>query len=206
MKKEGGNMTLVLVGCVAGVISFVYCSFLEWTLHRYLLHSNRFMRYPHRAHQVQHHGLFAGDSTFYLTKGVHSEADEEHLTFAWWNMPLIIFLHAPIAVVIYSFLGGWVAVLSCAIAMAAYYVLYEYLHYCFHVVRNRFFERTRLFRFIQTRHRLHHVYYQKNLNVVVPIADFVLGTCVGMSDPTLFEKIEATRLLRLERANSRVIN
>ena len=38
---------------VAFVGSFVYCSFLEWVLHKHFMHSSRFMREPFERHAVQ---------------------------------------------------------------------------------------------------------------------------------------------------------
>ena len=88
--------------------------------------------------------------------------------------------------------------------MIAYYALYEYLHYCMHLPKNRRFERTRFFQFVQTHHRLHHLYYMRNLNVVVPIADFVLRTRIPLSRADLFDKLERTRVNRLRQAEESV--
>jgi sterol desaturase/sphingolipid hydroxylase (fatty acid hydroxylase superfamily) len=43
-------------------------------------------------------------------------------------------------------------------------------------------ERAGFFRFIKNHHRLHHVYMGKNFNVVLPLADVLLGTLV-LNDP-----------------------
>ena len=193
-------MIFLLIGCAAAVAGVVYSSFFEWVLHKYLMHSDRFMKYPHRAHQLEHHGIFRADATYFLTEGIHSKEDETHLTFAWWNAPLLIGLHAPIGVAIFLWAGGWPAVLGSALGMIGYYAMYEYIHYCMHVLKGRPFERTRFFQFIQTHHRLHHVYFQKNLNVVLPIADTILGTRITLKDAALFERLEGVRQKRIERA------
>src|SRR5207249_4910658 len=83
-----------------------------------------------------------------------------------------------------------------------YYALYEYLHFCMHVPANRPFERTRFFKFVQTHHRLHHVHYMKNLNVVIPIADFILGSRIGLNDSNLFQKLEMVRLKRIMKTKA----
>jgi sterol desaturase/sphingolipid hydroxylase (fatty acid hydroxylase superfamily) len=67
-----------------------------------------------------------------------------------------------------------------------------------HVPRRRHIERSRWFRALQGHHRMHHVYYYRNLNVVLPIADWVLGTKLH-TEPELFETIENVRLRRSER-------
>ena len=59
-------------------------------------------------------------------------------------------------------------------------------------------QRSRLFRAIQEHHRYHHVYYMKNLNVVLPLADFVLRTR-GVAGPSLYDRLESVRLKRHDR-------
>jgi hypothetical protein len=61
-------------------------------------------------------------------------------------------------------------------AVILYYGLYEYLHWCMHVPRTRRFQSSRLFRWIDRHHRLHHLQPGRNLNVVLPIADFLFRT------------------------------
>ncbi|MBI4600934.1 MAG: fatty acid hydroxylase [Planctomycetes bacterium] len=194
-------MTSIAIAAAAFALAAVYSSFFEWALHRFIMHSARFLRYPHRAHQLEHHAIFRADATYFLTRGLHEESAEKHLTFAWWNAPLLIALHGPILAGLYLLAGAWAAGGAVA-AMVSYYGLYEYLHYCMHVPRGRRLERTRFFRFVQAHHRLHHVYYHKNLNVVLPIADFLLGSRVGGQEE-LFDKLESARLRRLERAGHR---
>ena len=47
-----------------------------------------------------------------------------------------------------------------------------------HKPRVAFIERSRWFQFLKKHHRIHHVYMNRNLNVLVPLADLVLGTLV----------------------------
>jgi hypothetical protein len=190
-------MTAVLFGALGLLGGFLYASFFEWVLHRYLQHSVRFMRYPYRAHQLEHHAIFSADASYFLSAGGHQEGDKQHLTFAWWNAPLLIGLHAPLLAVLWWVSSVWVVV-GVLVAMAGYYALYEYLHYCMHVPRGRRVEASAVFRFLQAHHRLHHVYYFRNLNVVLPLADLVLGTRQGPVEG-LFEKIEGVRLKREAR-------
>jgi hypothetical protein len=190
-------MTVLLSGSVAFAAAFAYSSFFEWALHKFVMHSARLLRYPHRAHELEHHALFRADATYFLPGGLHPESDAHHLTFAWWNAPLLIALHLPLFALVYL-LGGLGAVGGALLAMTAYYALYEYLHYAMHVPRGRWFERTRLFAFIQAHHRVHHLSYQRNLNVVLPLADLVLGTRLRPW-PGLFEKLERRRLERQGR-------
>jgi hypothetical protein len=190
-------MSSFFLAGLAFVAGVVYSSFFEWALHRYILHSRRFLKSPHRAHQLEHHGIFRADATYFLTEGLHEKGDEKHLTFAWYHAPLLIALHVPLLALAWLYLGPWVAGGLLA-AMVAYYGAYEYLHYCMHVPRKRWLERTWLFRAIQDHHRYHHVYYMKNLNVVLPLADFILRTR-GAATASLYDKLESVRVRRHDR-------
>lgn len=199
-------LTVCLLAAAVFVATFVYSSFFEWTLHRYIMHDDRFMRYPHRAHQLEHHDIFKADATYCLSKELHDAEAEKHLTFAWWNAPLLIALHVPIFAAIATpayFFADWTGAITALVAalvgMGSYYALYEYVHFCMHVPANRALERTKFFQFINNHHRLHHIHYKKNLNVVIPIADFCLGTMVKLEDPELFNKLEAVRRRRAQR-------
>jgi len=57
-----------------------------------------------------------------------------------------------------------------------YYFFYEYGHWCMHVRKRRWIERTKVFRWLDAHHRGHHRMHAKNLNVVFPLADYVLRT------------------------------
>ncbi len=195
-------ITFAVTCAVAYVIAFVYASFFEWALHKYIMHMDIFMKYAYRTHQLEHHEIFKADQTYFLNQDPHTDADLKHVTFAWWNAPLLIGLHLPLFTLAYFFAGGLAAVIGSVVAMISYYALYEYLHFCMHVPANRPFENTRFFKFVQTHHRLHHVHYMKNLNVVVPIADVILGTRIGLNDSKLFQKLEMVRIKRLMKSKA----
>ncbi len=127
--------------------------------------------YPYRAHALTHHQVFKADETYHIQ---HDENVHE-VTFAWWNAPLLIGLHVPILYGIQLLLGIPVLVAGLA-AMGLYYFLYEYLHWCMHVPRRRWFEHTRVFLWINEHHVAHHRRMYTNFNVVLPLADFVLRT------------------------------
>jgi len=65
--------------------------------------------------------------------------------------------------------------------MVVLYCVYEYLHYCMHVPRERNVERSGLFFRLNGHHLLHHRYPDRNLNVVLPLADLLLGTLLKRS-------------------------
>lgn len=152
--------------------TFIYGSFFEWSLHKYLMHQPRW-QYPFRAHALIHHGLFRTGADYFLSNPAHLRK----VRFAWWNAPLIIILHMP-AILSIEYLFGVRILLGATTAIAVYYGLYEYLHYCMHVPKARPFERTAWFQWLDSHHHMHHKRHLKNLNVVLPLADAVFGTLI----------------------------
>jgi hypothetical protein len=153
--------------------AIVFASFFEWTLHRYVMHRpvGRF-RYAYHAHTLVHHHTFKADHTYHLI----NEADKETIPMAWWNGPVIILIGLlPVSAVAWA-LGQWAIVPGAAACFAAYYGAYEYMHWCMHLPKWRRIERSRLFRRLNGHHLLHHRYMHKNFNVVLPLADLLLGT------------------------------
>ena len=59
-----------------------------------------------------------------------------------------------------------------------YYIGYEGLHYLMHKPTFPWIERSRYFKFLERHHRIHHFQMARNLNVLVPVADFLLGSLV----------------------------
>jgi len=165
---------LVLVASFAA--SFVFASFFEWVLHKYFMHGVLNRGYPYRAHALVHHAVFSRGDRYYL----QDKKDKSLVTMAWWNGPVLFLINLPIpATAAWLFDSVWVFVGS-ASAFAAYYVAYEYLHWCMHVPAKRWIEGTRFFKWIDIHHRVHHLHPMKNLNVVLPVADFLLRSRLAM--------------------------
>jgi len=72
--------------------------------------------------------------------------------------------------------GQWGILAGAALACAAYYGAYEYMHWCMHLPRKRNIERSGIFFRLNGHHLLHHRYMGKNFNVVLPLADLCFGT------------------------------
>ena len=155
---------------VVGTV-FVYASFFEWGLHRFLMHHPFVITYPFRTHTLTHHRRFRSDASYHLLPG----QSRQSLTFAWWNAPLLIGLHVPVLWGVERICGVpvvWTGVAT----FGLYYWLYEYGHWCMHVPKDRWIERTSVFRWMDAHHRGHHRLHTKNLNVVFPLADYVFRT------------------------------
>ncbi|MCB0482661.1 MAG: hypothetical protein KDC83_14630 [Flavobacteriales bacterium] len=129
-----------------------------------------------------HHQLCKYEDTFHVTQ----EAQEEALMFHWWSgFPLVAVNAFPWAIVaaslhVYYPFFPWVwFVATFAVTFGAYYLAYEYLHLLMHRPNSMpLLEKLYFFKFIKAYHRIHHNQMGMNLNVVLPIADFLLGTFV----------------------------
>jgi hypothetical protein len=152
--------------------TFLYGNFFEWFLHKYLMHQPRW-QYSFRAHALIHHGLFRTGADYFLSH----RNNRRKVRFAWWNAPLILILHLP-AILYVEYLFGVSIIFGAFAAIGVYYFLYEYLHYCMHVPRGRRLEQTAWFRWLDSHHHMHHKRHFNNLNVVLPLADVVLGTLI----------------------------
>ncbi|MGE4089963.1 MAG: fatty acid hydroxylase [Candidatus Binatia bacterium] len=182
------TVQILLSGLLTCSVSFVvfsaYASFFEWALHKYIMHTQNW-EYPFTAHALTHHGLFRADYTYHLQR----EGDKKKVTFAWWNAPALVLVQSPLLVLVWYVFGGS-AVFGGLLAMVADYVLYEWLHWCMHVPQDRWIERTWVFQWLNAHHHYHHLYAFKNLNVVLPLADWVMGTLVLVpaKNPTFEQK------------------
>jgi sterol desaturase/sphingolipid hydroxylase (fatty acid hydroxylase superfamily) len=74
--------------------------------------------------------------------------------------------------------GQWSLLIGGAAACTVYYCVYEYIHWCMHLPKKRRMEKSWLFQRLNGHHLLHHRYMHKNFNVVMPLADLLLGTLI----------------------------
>ena len=175
------NIEIVMYGFLFGT---VFSSFFEWTLHKYFMHRpvGNF-DYAFRAHAVVHHQTFKADHTYHLI----NEKDARLIPMAWWNGPLIVTLcQVPFGIAC-AFISNYWLLLGSFIACTAYYCAYEYMHWCMHLPKKRGVERSRIFFRLNGHHLLHHRYMHKNFNVVLPLADFCLGTLL-LRSPVRFKQ------------------
>jgi hypothetical protein len=174
-------LTFTIAVFAASLAATIQSSFFEWAFHRYWLHRPWLPKDCFTTHTLIHHQLCKFDDTFEVVE--HEQ--EEALHFQWWGGPFLVSLN-----IIPWVLAAWGLaalgvklpylpfLISFSVAAALYYVGYESLHYFMHKPRVAFIERSRWFQFLKKHHRIHHVYMNRNLNVLVPLADLVLGTLV----------------------------
>jgi len=175
------NMLIVLP--LGAALGLVQASAFEWIYHRYWLHRPWLPPQMFTAHTLVHHQLCKHDDTFHVVE----EEQEEALTFQWWGGPMLVAINMiPWALLAYLLrkteFPGWAVMGMIGAVILVYYFAYEGFHYLMHKPTFPWIERSRLFRFLERHHRLHHVYMGKNFNVVLPLADLCLGTLV-LTDP-----------------------
>lgn len=166
------------IGFIGGT---VFASFFEWTLHRFIMHRPVGpFRYPFERHALIHHRIFRADHTYHLI----NEEDKHTIPMAWWNGPVLIGVCQLPFIVAAIVWQKWSLVVGASIACTAYYAMYEYMHWCMHLPRKRHVERSGVFFRLNGHHLLHHRYMHKNFNVVLPLADLLLGTLILRSKVT----------------------
>lgn len=191
---------------VAFFVGVVQASLFEWAFHRYWLHRPWLPKECFTQHTLIHHQLCKFDDTF------HVEEEEQHeaLTFMWWGGPLLVAINAvPWAILSFLLSSQDVAlpylafVITLAATIGIYYAGYEGLHYLMHKPSIPFVENSRYFRFIKRHHRIHHVYMNRNLNVLLPLADLMLGTLVTEMPAARTTPEHARRIARRHSAYGR---
>jgi len=165
------NGSTVLWELGAFFVYFVYTSYFEWVLHRYIFHTPKYIYSMFRKHTLVHHQVYKGDETY------HTDEDHpDHVPMNWWALPMMILVHLPLFVGM-QLLTGIPSAWGGIIALSLYYGLYESLHWAMHVPRAAtFLERFRVYRFLDAHHHVHHKYMLSNLNVILPLPDLMFGT------------------------------
>ena len=191
---------MIIVPVIAGLaLMTLQSSFVEWAFHRYWLHRPWLPKNCFTTHTLIHHQLCKFDDTFHVVE----EEQHEALTFAWWGGPVLIAISvAPWALLSWGLAAAHVALpylpflIGMAVAVTLYYIGYEGFHFLMHKPGVAWIERSRYFRFLERHHRIHHVQMDKNLNVLFPLADFLLGSLVTESAAPVATPAAARKLAR----------
>jgi len=166
------------------VVSVAYASLLEYLLHKLVMHRPfGALEYPFKAHALTHHRIFRADSTYHL----QNEKDKWTIPMAWWNGPVLISILAILPAIMSLALHDWRIFVIATLTGAGYYGTYEYIHWCMHLPqkKKRMIERLPVIGWIFYRlnghHLLHHLYMNKNFNVVLPLWDLCFGSLLVRS-------------------------
>lgn len=194
---------IVLAGILLGVVQ---ASFFEWMFHRYWLHRPWLPKNVFTAHTLVHHQLCKHDDTFHVVE----EEQEEALTFQWWGGPFLVLLNVvPWGIAAWLLHAAHVVVPGAAFCitlgatMMVYYAGYEGFHHLMHKPSIGWIERSRPFQFLKRHHRIHHIQMDRNLNVLLPLADLCLGTLVLDAAPAPVTPAAARKLARRHSAFGR---
>jgi len=154
-------------------LATIYASFFEWTLHKYFMHRPMGgFTYPFERHTLVHHRIFRADPSYHLRR----EEDKHTIPMTWWNGPALVMVGITPFIIAACCGAGWAIVCGALPACIGYYLAYEYIHWCMHLPRRRYVERSGIFFRLNGHHLLHHRYMHRNFNVVLPLADRCLGT------------------------------
>ena len=163
---------MIFVVCVlTGLLTVVANSFFEWGIHGLLMHKGWGGKYLDQNHHEHDYPQGSYQNT--------NHGPNVHLPI-WAGLPTVGIM-STIGCLISYLTGHWEIVWSVATISFLYFLAYNYFHTCFHVPKNRLFEKTKLYGYLNRAHRIHHTYeteWKKPVNVclVCPLADWVMGT------------------------------
>jgi hypothetical protein len=163
----------------------VLMSFLEHLLHRSLMHrengfSRRFLSFNKmfEHHAILHHGQY---SKVFDDKPV-AAGEDRHLRLSMREGFLEVL---PIAALLAVFSLEGAIILE--IVVCLHHFIWNKIHIEMHKPEMRFFSNWPVYKFLARHHYLHHKHPEKNFNVVLPLADYVLRTNIRASRSDLNE-------------------
>jgi sterol desaturase/sphingolipid hydroxylase (fatty acid hydroxylase superfamily) len=151
-------------------------SFVEHQFHRRFMHRRNFLsdRYAgfkriFESHAIVHHQHYSEE---FCDEPVPVGEDKE-IRLGIRNG---VIRTSPIALVIAFFsLPGALAYMA---SVYFHHFVWNQIHLEMHKPEHKFFSNWPIYKFLARHHCLHHIYPDKNFNVVFPFADYVLGTNV----------------------------
>lgn len=161
----------------------VLMSFIEHQVHRRLMHRKNFLSsrfqafkkmFEHHAiiHHVHYHKDFSDEPV--------APGKDRHIRLSIKEG----FLEAlPISALIA--LVSWQGAIVFEIVVCLHHFLWNKIHIEMHKPEKRYFSNWSAYKFLARHHYLHHIYPDKNFNVVFPLADYVLGTNVHATNADL---------------------
>lgn len=171
---------LLHILCTA-IASTLFISFGEVVLHRHLMHRQQLWSWLYRVlpdlraqfknHAVMHHGRYY--------KEFDHEPDAAGKTFnvriLWGDSLRLVITFSPVMAALW-FLVSWLSALTFLAMLVGHNLAWGVVHMQMHVpAADSWIGRTAYFRLISRHHFMHHQQTGKNYNVVVPLADFVIG-------------------------------
>jgi hypothetical protein len=162
------------------VINLVIWSFVEWWVHGTVMHRRPLPEFLYRSvpyfeHAFRHHAVLH-HSVYYRI--YDHEPDPEgrffNLRFRVSDLLSSNLFVAPLHAVYLC--TEPIGSLALAVMITGYMFTWNALHVEMHIPSNRWWSRQPVFRFLNRHHYMHHVHPGRNFNVVLPLADYLLGT------------------------------
>ncbi len=164
---------LIVQFLVAFIVSTVLMSFIEHGVHRFLMHRKSWLcRFPvikkvFDHHAILHHGQY------------HKQFRDEPVPRGTERgLKLSVregfFEALPVAALISIF--SWPCAVTFVAVVCLHHKLWNLIHLEMHKPEQRFFADYPIFKYLARHHCLHHMHGNTNHNVVLPLADYVLGT------------------------------
>lgn len=158
-------MSSVLFWAVIG-FGPLYPTFVEWVLHLKFMHN----------------------ANIPLASAAHEEHHKKNVTLLWFyrdtkylsRIPFVIIPNMLVFEAVYHFLSPLLGIYLFSVSVL-HIVIYEFTHWLMHLKTlrwawQRWIRNTCLFRFLTELHRVHHLHHDRNENVLLPLADAILGT------------------------------
>lgn len=161
----------------------VFMSFVEHQIHQQMMHRKHFLADYLRAvnkvfehHAVLHHGHYRSEFQDEAVapgqdRGIRLSMKEG-------------FIEAlPVAALIA--LVSTQGAITLIVVVCLHHFIWNKIHLEMHKPEDRFFSKWSAYKFLARHHYLHHQHPNNNFNVVLPLADYILGTNVRPSEADL---------------------
>jgi hypothetical protein len=165
------------------VISSVLMSFVEHQVHRKLMHKRNFLsartasfKRVFEAHALVHHKHY----TDIFSDEPVARGEDKEIRLTVRKAPIkAIPVAACVALVSWRGAAVFVAI------MTLHSWVWNKIHLEMHKPEKRLFSTWPVYKFLARHHCLHHRHPNRNFNVVLPLADYVLGTNVSANEADL---------------------
>lgn len=178
--RKRAQQTIMIPVLITSILIFgIILSFVEHQIHKRIMHKQKPFKWLDRifdpkyifeAHAVRHHSIWYRQFDFEPDpEGRYDNIElrlEDMMKIFLFLIPLnfLFFIISPVAGLIFP-------------VMAFMYQYFQNkIHSQIHLPKQTFFYEWKIFRWLAIHHYIHHQYTNKNYNVVLPVADYILGT------------------------------
>jgi hypothetical protein len=165
---------LRLLELITVPLAFLLANALEWRAHKELLHHRtRFAEVLYDRHTPIHHRIYTTENM-----AMRDRREFRLVLLPAFGIGAILFTLLPLVAALLAMQLPNVAALL-MVTSTAYVLLYEWLHLCYHLPQGHVLARGRIILRLRRHHATHHdprLMQRYNMNVTIPIWDFVQGT------------------------------